>query len=175
MPHKRIDVAVEAFTKLRRPLTVIGNGPDYRRLKRLAGPTVTFTGRVSDQEAADLLAGAQALVVTATEEFGIAAVEAPAAGRPVGALREGGARETVLEGETGTFFEQPTSDALAAAVTRFDAGGIDPQACVRNAQRFDVARFRHGMTQIVDAAVRDEDSPREERRRKVPRGLALAS
>jgi glycosyltransferase involved in cell wall biosynthesis len=175
MPHKRIDVAVEAFTRLGRPLTVVGNGPDYRRLKRMAGPTVTFTGRVSDQEAADLLAGAQALVVTATEEFGIAAVEAQAAGRPVLALREGGARETVLEGQTGTFFDHPTADALAAAVTRFDAGAIDPHACVRNAHRFDVARFRHGMTQIVDAALRDEDAPREERRRKVPRGLALAS
>ena len=175
MPHKRIDVAVEAFTALGRPLVVVGNGPDYRRLRRLAGPTVTFTGRVSDHEVAGLVARAQALVVTATEEFGIAAVEAQAAGRPVIALREGGARETVLEGRTGAFFDEPTAAALAVAVTRFDAGAIDPQACVRNAQRFDVARFRDGMTAIVDQAMRDEHTPREERRRKVPRGLALAS
>jgi glycosyltransferase involved in cell wall biosynthesis len=175
MPHKRIDVAVEAFNALNRPLTVIGNGPDYRRLKRLAGPTITFAGRVSDAEAADLLARARGLVVTATEEFGIAAVEAQAAGRPVVALREGGARETVLEGETGTFFEEPTPASLAAAIARFDADAIDPAACMRNAGRFDVERFRHGMTEIVDAVVRDESTPREERRRKVPRGLALAS
>jgi len=175
MPHKRIDVAVEAFNALRRPLTVIGNGPDYRRLKRLAGPTIAFTGRVSDEEAAELLARSRALVVTATEEFGIAAVEAQAAGRPVIALREGGARETVLEGRTGTFYEEPTAAALAAAVTRFDAGAIDPQACVTNALRFDVGRFRRGMTEIVAAALEDEHTPREERRRKVPRGLALAS
>ena len=175
MPHKRIDVAVEAFNALRRPLTVIGNGPDYRRLKRLAGPTVEFTGRVSDEDAARLLARSQALVVTATEEFGIAAVEAQAAGRPVIALREGGARETVVEGRTGTFYDQPSPGALAAAVARFDAGAIDPAACVRNAMRFDVDRFRRGMAQIVAEALEDEHSPREERRRKVPRGLALAS
>ena len=174
MPHKRIDVAVQAFNALRRPLTVVGNGPDYRRLKRLAGPTVTFTGRVSDVEAARLLARAQALVVCATEEFGIAAVEAQAAGRPVIALREGGARETVLEGRTGTFFDEPAPAALAAAVARFDAGAIDPRACVANAERFDTERFRRGMAEIVEEALDDERAPREERRR-APRGLALAS
>lgn len=174
MAHKRIDVAVEAFTALRRPLTVIGNGPDYRRLKRLAGPTVRFTGRVSDEEAAGLLARARALVVTATEEFGIAAVEAQAAGRPVIALRRGGARETVVEGQTGTFYDTPSAAALAAAVRRFDADTVDPAACVRNARRFDVEHFRRGMAEIVDGALGDERSPREERRR-LPRGLALAS
>jgi hypothetical protein len=81
----------------------------------------------------------------------------------------------VLEGETGTFFEEPTPASLAAAIARFDADAIDPAACMRNAGRFDVERFRHGMTEIVDAVVRDESTPREERRRKVPRGLALAS
>jgi glycosyltransferase involved in cell wall biosynthesis len=175
MPHKRIDVAVAAFNALRRPLTVVGNGPDYRRLKRLAGPTIEFTGRVSDEEAARLLATSQALVVTATEEFGIAAVEAQAAGRPVIALREGGARETVLEGLTGAFYEESSPAALAAAVAAFDAAAIDPAACVENAMRFDVGRFRRGMSEIVGEALEDERSPREERRRKVPRGLALAS
>ena len=175
MPHKRIDVAVEAFNRLRRPLTIVGNGPDYRRLKRLAGPTIRFAGRVPDDEVAGLLATAQGLVVTATEEFGIAAVEAQAAGRPVVALREGGARETVVEGVTGAFYEQPDAGALAATLARFDAEGIDPAACVENALRFDTHRFWHGMREIVEDAVHDERSPREERRRKVPRGLALAS
>ena len=175
MPHKRIDLAVEAFTSLRKPLIVVGNGPDARRLKRLAGPTVTFTGRVSDAAAADLLARAKALVVTATEEFGIAAVEAQAAGRPVVALREGGARDTVVEGVTGAFFEKPTVAALTTAIQRFDPGAIDPQACIRNARRFDVGHFERGMRAIVDEALSDDRGPREERRRRVPRGLALAS
>lgn len=175
MPHKRIDVAVEAFNKLRLPLIVVGNGPDARRLKRLAGPTVSFTGRIADAEVAAVLASSRALVVTATEEFGIAAVEAQAAGRPVIALREGGARETVVEGVTGTFYETPAAEALAAAVHRFDALAIDPQDCVRNAHRFDVGHFRRGMSAVVDDALAGERAPREDRRRRVPRGLAVAS
>src|SRR3954454_3421150 len=82
MPHKRIDVAVKAFTQLGLPLVVVGDGPDARRLQRMAGPTVRFAGRVSDAEVAGLLSSARALVVTAVEEFGIAAVEAQASGRP---------------------------------------------------------------------------------------------
>jgi glycosyltransferase involved in cell wall biosynthesis len=175
MPHKRIDVAVRAFTRLGLPLLVVGNGPDARRLKRLAGPTISFTGRVTDEEAARLLAECRALVVTATEEFGIAAVEAQAAGRPVIALREGGARETVVEGVTGTFYETPAPEALAAAVAQFDALGVDPAACVRNADRFDVGHFRHGMSAVVDNALAGERALREDRRRRLPRGLALAS
>ena len=110
MAHKRIDVAVRAFNRLGRPLVVVGDGPEARRLRRLAGPTVTFAGRVPDARAAELLASSRALVVTATEEFGIAAVESLAAGRPVIALADGGVRETVTEGETGTFFAAPDPD-----------------------------------------------------------------
>ena len=174
MPHKRIDVAIRAFNRLGLPLLVIGNGPDARRLRRLAGPTVSFTGFLGDEEVARLLPRARALVVPAMEEFGIAAVEAHAAGRPVIALREGGARETVLEGVNGTFFDQPTVDALAAAVDAFDPLGIDPEACVRSAERYGVETFRRGMRGIVEEAVASERPPRELRRRR-PRGLALAS
>ena len=175
MPHKRIDLAVQAFNELRRPLLIVGNGPDARRLRRMAGPTVRFAGRVSDDEAARLLARSKALVVPATEEFGIAAVEAQAAGRPVIALCEGGARETVVEGQTGTFFDHPTLDELIAAVRGFDVDAIDPEACVRNAHRFDVSKFRTGMRAVVDEAMADERGPRQDPRRRVPRGLALAS
>src|SRR6201999_1942768 len=94
MAHKRIDIAVEAFSRLGLPLVVIGDGPEGRRLRRIAGPSVRFTGRASDARVAEILAGARALVVTASEEFGIAAVEALAAGRPVIALGEGGGRES---------------------------------------------------------------------------------
>ena len=174
MPHKRIDLAVRAFNRLGLPLTVIGNGPDARRLHRLAGPTVRFTGRLPDDQVAQMIARARALVVPATEEFGIAAVEAHAAGRPVIALREGGARETVIDGVNGTFFDQPTVDALTEAVHRFDPLAVDPAACVRSADRFDVAHFRRGMSAIVEEAVADDRPPRELRRRR-PRGLALAS
>jgi glycosyltransferase involved in cell wall biosynthesis len=172
MPHKRIDLAIEAFNQLELPLTVVGNGPDARRLRRLAGPTVRFTGRVTDVEAASLMSSAKALVVTATEEFGIAAVEAQAAGRPVIALREGGVRETVVEGETGVFFDRPEPAALAAAVRAFDPLAVDPAACVANAARFDVGHFRHGLGVLVDRALEAERPPRPRPRRA--RGLALS-
>jgi glycosyltransferase involved in cell wall biosynthesis len=174
MPHKRIDVAVRAFNALRRPLVVVGNGPDYRRLRRLAGPTVSFAGRVSDADAAALLQSARALVVTATEEFGIAAVEAQAAGRPVIALADGGVRETVIEGLTGTFYAQPDPATLAAAVCRFDALAVDPVACVENAARFDVGHFRHGMRAVVDRALADDRRAGPSRRPSPRRRTGLA-
>jgi glycosyltransferase involved in cell wall biosynthesis len=171
MAHKRIDVAVRAFNALRRPLLVVGDGPELRRLRRLAGPTVSFAGRVNDERVAQLLAGARALVVTATEEFGIAAVEALAAGRPVIALGEGGVRESVEEGVTGTFFEPGEPGALADAVRAFDRLSIDPGACRAAAERFGAERFRRQLTRIVAEAVRDERPPRPGERSSY-RGLA---
>ena len=150
MPHKQIDVAVEAFNRLRLPLVIVGDGPDERRLRRRAGPAVSFTGRVSDAEVASLMAGARAMVVTSVEEFGIAAVESQAAGRPVIAKRGGGALETVLDGDTGCFWSGGPEE-LASAVLRFDDAEVDPAACVRNALRFDSARFRDGMLNQVRA------------------------
>jgi glycosyltransferase involved in cell wall biosynthesis len=156
MPHKRIDRAVEAFNRLRLPLVIAGDGPDGRRLRRMAGPTIRFAGRVSDDEVARLLAGCRALVVTAVEEFGIAAVEAQAAGRPVISVGAGGALETVDDGVTGRFWNGG-ADELAEAVAGFDDAAIDPAACVENATRFDVEAFRSALPQEVDRALRDAE------------------
>ena len=153
MRHKRIEVAVEAFTRLGLPLVVVGKGPDAGRLKALAGPNVSFTGHVGDAEVERLLSSARALVVTATEEFGIAAVEAQAAGRPVVALRAGGVLETVVEGTTGTFYDHPDPDLLARAVLAFDTLAVDPGACVTSADRFDAEHFRAGLGEQLDLAV----------------------
>ena len=172
MAHKRIDVAVRAFNELRLPLLVVGDGPESRKLRRIAGPTVTFTGRISDERVAELLARTRALVVTATEEFGIAAVEALAAGRPVLALGEGGVRESVVEGETGSFFERCEPGVLADAVRRFDPLAIDPRACRAAAERFGAKRFRESFKRMVAEAVRDERAPRPEERASA-RGLAV--
>jgi glycosyltransferase involved in cell wall biosynthesis len=151
MAHKRIDVAIRAFNALRRPLVVVGDGPEWRRLRRLAGPTVRLTGRLSDAEVADLLRTSQALVVTAEEEFGIAAVESLASGRPVIAPRSGGVLETVTAGETGVFYDEP--EALAEVVAGFDPGAVDPAACVTSAHRFGVERFQERLRAIVAEAV----------------------
>jgi glycosyltransferase involved in cell wall biosynthesis len=152
MSHKRIDLAVEAFNRLALPLVVVGDGPDACRLRSLAGPTIQFTGRVDDERAAQLLASARAVVVTSIEEFGIAAVEAQAAGRPVIAAGSGGALETVVEGVTGRLWNGGV-DELAEAVADFDALAIDPAACVENARRFDTAVFRQAFPREVDAAL----------------------
>ena len=151
MPHKQIDFAIEAFNELALPLVVIGDGPDYRRLRRAAGPTVTFAGRLSDEAVAEVLQGARALIVTAVEEFGIAAVESQAAGRPVIARRGGGALETIVDGTTGCLWEGGP-DELARAVQEFDDRAVDPRNCRRNAMRFDAASFREGMYAQVEEA-----------------------
>jgi glycosyltransferase involved in cell wall biosynthesis len=152
VPHKRIDVAVEAFNRLGRPLTVVGDGPDSARLHRLAGPTVSFAGRVSDGRVVELLATCRALVVTATEEFGIAAVEAQASGRPVIALGEGGVCETVEAGRTGVFYTPSDPAALVTAVEQLDELAIEPAACRASAARFDVAQFEASLREAVDDA-----------------------
>lgn len=153
MPHKQIAVAIEAFNQLRRPLVVVGDGPASRPLRRLAGPTITFTGRIPDADVAAILASARALVVTSVEEFGIAAVESQAAGRPVIARRGGGALETVIEGVTGCFWSGGPEE-LARAVRRFDVEAIDPRDCMRNAARFDSLSFRRGILTEVGSAQR---------------------
>ena len=171
MAHKRIDVAVEAFTRLGLPLVVIGDGPEGRRLRRIAGPNVGFTGRIPDAQVADILAAARALVVTGVEEFGIAAVEALAAGRPVIALGEGGVRESVQPGVTGAFYERNDATGLAETVLAFDALAIDPAACRAAAERFSVERFETRLAAIVADAVSDERPPRPGDRPVLAAGL----
>ena len=158
MPHKQIEVAIEAFNRLRRPLMIVGDGPDARRLRGLAGPTVTLTGRLSDEGVADVLRRSRALIVTAVEEFGIAAVEAQASGRPVIARRGGGALETIVEGETGCWWTGG-ADELMQAVLDFDDGAVDPAACTTNARRFDVSAFRAGLLAEIERATADGARP----------------
>lgn len=162
MPHKRIDMAVQAFNRLRLPLVIAGDGPDLRRLRRMAGPTVTFAGRVSDEHVARLLEGTRALIVTATEEFGIAAVEAQAAGRPVISVAAGGALETVVEGVTGTFWSGGP-EQLADVVASFDTDAVDPWKCVESARRFDVQVFKRTLPREVERAVAQARSRADDR------------
>jgi glycosyltransferase involved in cell wall biosynthesis len=159
--HKQIDVAVQAFNRLRLRLVIAGHGPGRRKLERLAGPTIRFAGRVSDQEAAHLLSTCRALVVTAREEFGIAAVEAQAAGRPVIARAGGGLLENVVDQVTGCWWEGGPNE-LAEAVSSFDALGVDPEACMENARRFDSAVFREAFPREVEEAWQDGPAERLE-------------
>jgi glycosyltransferase involved in cell wall biosynthesis len=160
MAHKRLDVAIRAFNALGLPLVVVGDGPEARRLARLAGPTVRLTGRLPDPAVAELLRTCRALVIPAAEEFGIAAVEALASGRPVLAAEGGGVSESVEAGVTGAFFAGGDERALMDCVRRFDALAVDPAACVAAAQRFGPERFQAALRRIVDDAVEQERRPR---------------
>lgn len=158
LSHKRIDDAVRAFSRSGLPLVVAGAGPDLKRLKAMAAPNVRFLGRVSDPEVARLMSTCRAFVVTSEEEFGIAAVEAQAAGRPVIARRAGGALETVIDGVTGCFWDGGP-DELNDAVRAFDPSSIDPADCVANAARFDGEAFKAGLRREVARAMAGPPEP----------------
>jgi len=149
IPYRRIDLAVQAFNQLGLPLVIAGDGRAREALEALAGPTVTFLGRVPDEELPDLFARCRAYVLPGEEDFGIAPVQAQAAGRPVIAFAAGGALDTVIEGQTGAFFREPTPESLAEAVRAFDADAVDPRACVENAARFDARVFRERLGEFV--------------------------
>jgi len=142
IPYKRIDLAVQACNRLGLPLRIAGAGRDRAALEAMAGPTVTFLGRVPDEDLPGLLSRCKAFIFPGHEDFGIAPLEAQASGRPVIAYKAGGALDTVVEGETGTFFSDATVDALSEALESFAADAVDPQACRKNAERFSVENFR---------------------------------
>jgi glycosyltransferase involved in cell wall biosynthesis len=149
---KRIDVAVKACTALGLPLKVFGKAfAGYgEELKRMAGPTVEFVGEVSDEEKYELMAGAKAFLFTAEDEdFGITPVEAMAAGTPVIAYRSGGVTETVIDGKTGLFFAELTSDALQKAIKQFEKMHVRSADCRRQAEKFSTERFQKEIAQLV--------------------------
>jgi glycosyltransferase involved in cell wall biosynthesis len=148
--YKRIDVAVEAFTRLGLPLQVIGRGPELSRLRRIAGPTVTFLGEVDDRVLESAYRSCRALIFTADEDFGLVPLEAMASGRPVLALNAGGAPETVITGVTGELYEDSGVEALVGAIERFRPDDYDPSACRRRAEEFSVDRFRCGIKTILE-------------------------
>jgi glycosyltransferase involved in cell wall biosynthesis len=156
VPHKRIDVVIEAFSHLKLPLKIIGDGPDRSRLQKSSTPNIEFLGYQSEESVARLLGSARGFVCAAEEDFGIAMVEAQAAGCPVIAYKGGGALETILEGETGLFFAEQSAKSLIEAVQRFqDAGNcFRVEAMVDNARRFSKERFQRSFQRFVDSANR---------------------
>jgi len=151
--HKRVDVAAEAASRAGLPLKVVGEGPDAGRLRALYGDSVDFLGRVPDQELEALYPRCLALIVPNVEEFGIAAVEAMAAGRPVVAAAAGGALETVIDGETGVLVPPGSSDALAEVLRESDFTRFSANRIRENAERFSTDAFRRRFRDHVDSAV----------------------
>src|SRR5215211_164143 len=143
VPHKRIDILVQAFSRLNIPLVIIGNGPELPRLMNMAKPNIQFLGYQSDERVAELLGQARGFVCATEEDFGIALVEAQAAGCPVLAYKKGGALETVIEGETGLFFPEQSPESLIEALQRFERihSNFHISDLVTNAQRFSKEQF----------------------------------
>ena len=152
VPHKQTERALRAARRAGVRLKVVGTGPERGRLEAEYGATADFLGRVGDEELAALLPRARALVMPNVEEFGIAAVEAQAAGRPVVAADAGGAQETVLDGETGVRVPPGDDDALAEALREVDFGRFDPAAITRQAGRFALPVFQTRLRDEVDRA-----------------------
>jgi glycosyltransferase involved in cell wall biosynthesis len=140
--YKRIDLAVRACSERKKKLMVLGEGPDRKSLEAVAGPTVRFLGRVSDADAEHVVARCKALLFPGEEDFGMVPLEVAAAGRPTIAFRGGGALETILENETGLFFDRQTPEDIGDAIDRFEAHQWSPDILRNHAEQFSVDVFR---------------------------------
>ena len=153
-PYKRVDIVIEAF-KLLGPdyqLKIFGDGVDLERLKSLAAgaPNIQFLGRISEDEKPEIFSHAQAFLNPQEEDFGITAIEAMAAGRPVIAYRRGGATETVIEGKTGLFFDAQTPAAVKEAVLRFKPEAFNPADIKAWAEKFSITGFQSALRAYID-------------------------
>lgn len=144
VPYKKVGVLVEAFNRLQRPLVVIGDGPELNALRRRAASNVVFLGRQSEEVVREHLERARAFLFAAEEDFGIAPVEAQAAGAPVIAYGRGGVAESVVAGETGLFFYEQSPEAVVEAVLEFERiqGRFSVERIRKNAERFGRERFK---------------------------------
>ena len=148
-PFKRTDIIVEACNKLAVNLVVVGSGPEHENLKQLAGPTVTFRGALYGEELVQLVASAKAFLFAAHEDFGIAPVEALAAGTPVIAYHAGGALDYVVEGKTGMFFAEQTAESLAHVLRKFENTTWDHDDISRHAEQFSTQAFHNSIKKLI--------------------------
>lgn len=160
VPYKKMDLIVEAFSKMPdKKLIVIGDGPDFKKIKAKAGKNVTLLGYQSFEVLKEHMQKAQAFIFAAEEDFGITPVEAQACGTPVIAYGKGGAHETIVgidkENPTGVFFEEQTVESICKTVKKFEEvkDKIKPQICRANAERFSNERFLEEIKQYMEEKV----------------------
>ena len=162
VPYKQIDIAIDAFNRLKRPLKIVGTGRQMKALKAMAKSNIEFLGQVDDVALPNLIARAKAYIMPGEEDFGLTPVEANACGRPVIAYNAGGAVDTQIHGVTGILYNDPSSDGLYDAVRESDNIAFDPQTIHNHAQKFDTAVFREKIWQIVTQEfpqLRDSNAP----------------
>jgi glycosyltransferase involved in cell wall biosynthesis len=148
-PYKRIDLAVAACTKAQLPLTVIGNGPEHAKLRRLAGPTITFLTEIEDMQMPEYFQKAWAFIFPNEDDFGITPVEAMAAGAPVIAYKAGGALDYVVPNKTGVFFEEQSPEALAEILQNFKPEKFDAKIVSKHAENFSAEVFSNNLLNFI--------------------------
>jgi len=168
--YKRVDLAIETCNRMGRRLRIVGDGDQFKRLRRMAGPGIEFLGHLSEKDLHACYARCRALLFPGEEDFGIVPVEAQSFGRPVIAYGRGGALETVIgcgeenfsaETATGVFFPEQTPESMADAIQRFEAAEsqFDPRFIQMSAQRFDLERFQTGMRAFIVRCLEDFERP----------------
>jgi glycosyltransferase involved in cell wall biosynthesis len=153
LPYKHVELVVGAATKAGIGLDVVGDGPVLPQLREMAGPTVTLHGPVSDEVVTELMEGCRAVCVAADEDFGIVAVEAQAAGKPVVAFGRGGSLETIDDGFTGVFFHELTEESLLGAIAAADVLDTAPEKIAERARRFSRGAFRARLAHVLGEAL----------------------
>lgn len=154
VPYKKIDLAIKVFNKLELPLKIIGIGSEEKRLKKIANENIEFLGYLTDKELVKYYKGCRALVFPGKEDFGLTIVEAQSFGKPVIAFRGGGARESILEGKTGIFFDYQTQKSLEESLGKFMKKKFNPRDCINQANRFNIKEFKMKFEKIITESVR---------------------
>lgn len=148
--YKCFDMAIEACAQLKQPLRIIGDGPERAALQKIAGDNIQFLGTLSHAQIRAQLAGAKGLLFGGIEDFGLAAVEAQAVGCPVIAYAEGGTGETVIDGETGVLFHEPSVASMVDAIRRASQIHLNPQRMREHVQQFSLEQFKFKMNNLIE-------------------------
>lgn len=149
VPYKKVELVIECFNRLKWPLVVVGTGSEEEKLKKMAEENISFVGHVGDEELAEHYANCRALIFPQEEDFGLTPLEAQSFGKPVIAYKAGGALETIIDGETGIFFEKQTVDSLEKAMRKFNKMQFDKKSCINNATRFNKENFCKEFVKLV--------------------------
>ena len=150
---------MKVFNKLKLPLKIIGTGIEMGKLQAMAGPTVSFLGYLTDKELVRYYSECRALVFPGLEDFGLTILEAQSFGKPVIAFRGGGALETIIEGKTGVFFDEPSVESLIKAIKQFNNIMVDPKDCIEQANKFGFEMFKKNfLSEILKRVQNDTEN-----------------
>jgi len=150
IPYKKFDLIVETFNKLKKPLKVVGIGPDLKKLNKLANNNVEILGKVDENSLQDLYANCKAFIFPQIEDAGIVPLEAMSAGRPVIALNRGGSLDSMIDEVTGVFFKEQTIKSLSEAIEKFEKMTFDAKKIRKHAEQFDVNRFKEKIKNHIE-------------------------